>query len=322
MSIKSTPQSSFNWLHVISIARDIESIKQNEATLERQLEELTILHNIAVAASSSKSVDELLQRTTNILVDTLHPDNCGVELVTEDGDKYLTHSSYRGAAKREISKALPLSKGITGKVISTGKPVRLGDVSHAVAYIEVTRGIRSELCVPIRIQKRVIGAFNIESKQADAYTESDERLLNTIAGTLATAIEQLRLFETSQRQLQELTILNAVSLAATRAGNLDELIESVTQIIGESLYPDNFGILLHNEENSALTPHSSYRGISIGKYPESLPLEKGVTGQVAATGKPIRIANVRTNKKYIEVTSPVHQISEDWMNPILKKLPK
>ncbi len=130
-------------------------------------------------------------------------------------------------------------------------------------------------------------------------------MLSTIAGTLATAIEQLRLFETSQRHLQELTILNAVSLVCTRATSLDSLIESITQIIGESLYPDNFGVLLLNEEGTTLTPHSSYRGISIGKFPAGISLNQGISGQVAVSGKSIRIANVRTQKKYIEVTSQV-----------------
>ncbi|MGB7876089.1 MAG: GAF domain-containing protein, partial [Anaerolineales bacterium] len=291
--------------HIISITRDIESIKQTESILQRQLKELTILHNIAVAASSSINVDELLQRATDTIRDSLHPDNCGVELITESGDMYLAHSSYRGAMKDDIRKALPLSKGVSGKVISTGKPIRLGDVSQDSDYVEVTQGIQSELCVPIMIQDRVIGAFNIESKQADAYTESDERLLNTIAGTLATTIERLRLFESSQHHLQELTILNAVSLAVTRATSLDELIENVTQIIAVSLYPDNFGVLLLNKEGTVLSPHSSYRGISSGKYPDSLSLGQGVSGQVAASGIPIRIANVRTHKKYIEVTSQV-----------------
>lgn len=49
-----------NALHIISIIRNIESIKQAEGTLQRQLKELSILHDIAVAASSSKSVDELI----------------------------------------------------------------------------------------------------------------------------------------------------------------------------------------------------------------------------------------------------------------------
>ena len=292
-------------LHIISITREIEAIKQNEAMLQKQLRELTILHNIAVVASSSTNVNELLQRTTDTIWNTLHPDNCGAELVAEAGDAYLAHPSYRGASTNKIRKPLPLSKGIVGKVISTGKAIRLGDVTQEPAYIEVTQGILAELCVPIKIQDRVIGAFNVESKQADAYTESDERLLNTIAGTLATAIEQLRLFETSQRHLQELTTINAVSLASTRAKDLDELIESVTQIIGESLYPDNFGVLLLNNEGIALMPHPSYRGITHEKSPKILLLDQGISGQVATSGKPVRIANVRTHKKYIEVTSQV-----------------
>ncbi|HAW51739.1 MAG TPA: hypothetical protein DCX54_05330, partial [Flavobacteriales bacterium] len=294
-----------NTLNIIAVTREIETIKKAEATLQKQLKELSILHNIAVAVSSSKSEDELLQRTTDTVGDTLHPDNCGVELVTENGENYQAHSSYRGASKEEIRKPLSLSIGVIGKVITSGKPIRLGDVTQEPAYVEATQGVQSELCVPIKIQDRVIGALNIESKQENAYTESDERLLNTVAGTLATAIEQLRLFETSQRRLKELTILNAVSLASTRAEDLDNLIEIITQIIGESLYPDNFGVLLLNDNGTNLIPHPSYRGISKGKFPKSLSLDQGISGQVAQSGKPIRIANVRTFKKYIEVTSQV-----------------
>jgi len=291
--------------HIISITREIETLKRTEETLQRQLEELTILHNISVAASSSKSVDELIQRATDTIGDTLYPDNCGVELVTDRGDMYLAHPSYRGASKKEIRMPIPLSKGVTGKVITTGKSIRLGDVSQESAYVEVTKGVRSELCVPIKLQERIIGAFNLESKKADAFSEADERLLNTIAGTMATAIEQLRQFETSQRRLQELTILNAVSRASTNANDVDDLIENVTQIIGELLYPDNFGVLLLNENGDSLHPHPSYRGISRNDAPPSVSLGLGISGQVAASGKSLRIANVRKYKKYIEVTSQV-----------------
>ncbi len=233
--------------HIISITREIENIKRAEEALQRQLEELSILHNVALAASSSKSVGELIQRVTDTIGDTLYPDNCGVELLTESGDTLVPHPSYRGATTMWIRWRMHISQGVTGKVASTGIPIRLGDVSQEPAYIEATAGVQSELCVPIKIQDRIIGVINIESKKPDAFSETDERLLNTIAGTMATAIEQLRLFETSQRRLQELTTLNAVSLASTEATNVDELIENVTRIIGKSLYPDNFGVLLINE---------------------------------------------------------------------------
>ena len=285
--------------------RDISERKQDEETLGHQLEELTILHNVALAASSSNDEDELIQRVTNAIGDTLHSDNCGVELVSKSGNKILPHQSYRRYKQDPERRAMPLDEGICGKVVSTGQSIRLGNVKQESAYIEATSGIQSELCVPIKIQDRVIGVINVESKKTDAYSEADERLLNTVAGTMATAIEQLRLFNTSQRHLQELTILNAVGQASTDATSVDELIEKVTQIIGESTYPDNFGVLLLNKEGTSLIPHPSYRGNSTGKSLKDLSLDQGVSGEVAATGIPIRIANVRTHKKYIEVTSQV-----------------
>ncbi|HKZ42569.1 MAG TPA: GAF domain-containing protein, partial [Candidatus Hodarchaeales archaeon] len=298
----------FTWrgrsVHIAAI-RDITERKRAEDTYKRQLEDLTILHKIAIAASSSNSLDELIERTTDSIFDTLHPDNCGVELVTDRGETYQAHPSYRGAPLAEIRRSYPISKGITGKVISTGVPIRLGNVSEDPAFFEAMQDIHSELCVPISIQDRIIGAINIESKKPDAYDESDERLLNTIAGTLGTAIERLRLFETSQLRLKELTILNKVTLASTDATSVDELIEKITQIIGESLYPDNFGVLLLNEGGTALRPHFSYRGITDGKFPPEIPFGHGVSGHVAASGQPLRIANVRNHRNYIEVTSQV-----------------
>ena len=44
---------------------------------------------------------------------------------------------------------------------------------------------------------------------------------------------------------------------------MDELIEKVTQIIGESLYPDNFGVLLLNEKKTLFT--------------HTLPIEESLT---------------------------------------------
>jgi diguanylate cyclase (GGDEF)-like protein len=45
---------------------------------------------------------------------------------------------------------------------------------------------------------RILGVINVESEQADAFSEHDERLLVTFASQLATAIERARLFEQVQ----------------------------------------------------------------------------------------------------------------------------
>jgi diguanylate cyclase (GGDEF)-like protein len=63
---------------------------------------------------------------------------------------------------------------------------------------------RSELCVPIRFKERILGVINTESIQPDAFSEEDERLLVTLAGQLATTIEQLRRAQAERRWFDQL----------------------------------------------------------------------------------------------------------------------
>ena len=66
-----------------------------------------------------------------------------------------------------------------------------------------------------------------------------------------------------QRQLSELTVLHAVSNIAANASSVDQLVEQVTQIIGNAVYVDDFGVALFDQENRGLRPHPSYHGKSI-----------------------------------------------------------
>ena len=104
----------------IAIAQDITARKRNEDDTQKQLKELTVLHSVALAKSIAKNVDELIQRVTDIIGDTLYPDNCGVLLLNETQDELKPHFSYRGTNKENLALSMPLTKGITGKVAATG----------------------------------------------------------------------------------------------------------------------------------------------------------------------------------------------------------
>jgi hypothetical protein len=97
--------------------------------------------------------------------------------------------------------------------------------------------------------------------------------------------------ESLQHRLEELTILHAIAIAGAEATDEDVLIERVTQIIGETLFPNNFGLLLMDETGEKLQTHPSYRELDKSKGPEWLPVGAGISGQVALTGKPMRVAD-------------------------------
>lgn len=100
--------------------------------------------------------------------------------------------------------------------------------------------------MPIKLKEHVLGVINAESSKRDAFTIDDERLLVTLAGQLATAIEQLRTAKAERHWLNQLAHSN-------------ELIYSLAHIvtnIEKALSPDEIvhalGIELNKIDVSCL----------------------------------------------------------------------
>ncbi|MCS6994110.1 MAG: GAF domain-containing protein [Anaerolineales bacterium] len=215
---------------VIGVAVDITERKRAEQALRRQVQELTLLHSIAGMAIRARSLDELLTFVTQEAVKSFYPDNFGFGFLDESGQFLQAHPSYYGL-NVDIGERFPVNGCVSGSVVLTGKPRRVPDVRQTPDYLMTNPAIRSELCVPITLDERVIGIINAESTQLDFFTEEDERLMMTIAGQLANAIERFRLFESESRRRREAeTLIEAVSALST---SLE--LERVLEIILDSL---------------------------------------------------------------------------------------
>ncbi len=117
---------------------------------------------------------------------------------------------------------------------------------------------------------------------------------------------QQKIIETRKEARQEspqdeLDILQAVAQIGAEAANEDELIERTTALIGSTLYPDNFGILLLDRKRGELISHPSYHSVNPQISHRSLPLNEGICGSVALTGTARRVPDVRQEPDYLEV---------------------
>ena len=72
----------------------------------------------------------------------------------------------------------------------------VADVSKDPRYIPVVEDIRSELVMPLMVQDRCIGVFDLESPELDAFKKSDIEIMTLFASQAAVAIENARLYET------------------------------------------------------------------------------------------------------------------------------
>jgi diguanylate cyclase (GGDEF)-like protein len=175
----------------------------------RQIRQLTALHDVALTSIQAEDEGQLIERVTEIIGQNLFPDNFGIMLLDEDESYLYPHVSYRfyREEKWRICQ-IPVGKGVTGQVLESGQPQRIGNVRGIQQYLEMDPNTVSELCVPIRFKERILGVVNAESSRQNAFSEEDERLLVTLAGQIATALEQLRKGQAERKWFYQLAHSN------------------------------------------------------------------------------------------------------------------
>jgi sigma-B regulation protein RsbU (phosphoserine phosphatase) len=90
---------------------------------------------------------------------------------------------------------LKMGEGIIGRVAQTGEPIISPDVQTDPRYVNARQETRSEMVAPIISNDEVIGVFDLESDQLNAYTPDDLQVLLLLASQVAIIIEKVMLHE-------------------------------------------------------------------------------------------------------------------------------
>lgn len=290
------------------ILLDITKEKENENALQRQLEEVAVLHSTSLAASNALNLDQLIEQVTNIIGDMLYPDNFGILVFDRVNNTLKPHQSYRGTTPENLSAPFPIRQGITGKVARTGKPLRVGNVEKEASYVEVTDGVQSELCVPIISHGQVIGVINSESKEQNAYSVKDERLLTTIAHTLATATDKLRSFEEARQRATELEALYQASRSLALSLEPEIIGKNLVATVDEMLGYEFASVYLLDDQTQslmllAITQKAGDPENLISKpssfFRKKIPLDAGILGWVAKQGQSVRVGDIAKEPGYV-----------------------
>ncbi|MFL6283178.1 MAG: GAF domain-containing protein [Pyrinomonadaceae bacterium] len=98
-------------------------------------------------------------------------------------------------------------------------------------------GVRSVLCVPLKIKRELIGFIYIANR-AGGFTERELRLLEILAAQAAETIVNARLFSTIQAQAEREAVVNRLLLSLQRGDEPREKVRAVIERVGEVLDVD------------------------------------------------------------------------------------
>ena len=185
------------------------------------MDKLRLLHDITKTISRSLDLDELLNLVMDTLGSVLPYDAAGIYLIEQGGDNdspYVFKSkAIRGyeISFELVEPRLKLGEGFIGRAAQTRKAIISPDVSQDPRYFAARARTRSEMVAPIISNDKVIGVFDLESDELNAYTEDDLSVLQMLTSQVAIIIEKVRLHEqlVEQKRLQaQLEIARQVQL--------------------------------------------------------------------------------------------------------------
>lgn len=163
---------------------------------------LELMGELASLINQTFDLDEIFQAAILRLRDAMDFRRASVALVTDDRSAYYLHTLYDAAQDGfvEASGTFPIERGLTGKVISTGTPIRVDDF-HGTDGIRVTGEQRvSVLIIPLRVDAEVIGTLNFGARAAVSYDDEDLDVAVLLSRQIETSLHYSKLVATIDRQ--------------------------------------------------------------------------------------------------------------------------
>jgi PAS domain S-box-containing protein len=204
-----------------------------EERLRQQNEYLTALHDTTLALVNRLNLQDLLETLVRRAGQLLGTPHGFIYLVTPDGAE-LERQVGVGIFTEDRAPRLKPGEGLSGKVWQSSQPIVVNDYDHWPGRSPVgVNLIHAMVGVPLFSGPRVVGVLSLASdRNSDrAFGDEEVGLLTRFAQLASVALDNARLFEQTQRQVQELGTLYEASQAL--AGTLD--VRRVMEIIAAQL---------------------------------------------------------------------------------------
>lgn len=192
--------------------RVADTITVLEERINARTRDIEATQEVARFAATQRDLQKLMDEVVSLIVHQF-PNiyHAQIFLVDTDNAYAVLRASTGEAGQKLLGRGHRLAVGSTsviGQVTEQQRIIVATDTSASATHRrnEFLPDTRSELAIPLSIGDRVIGALDVQSKQANTFTDDQIKTLQTMADQIAISLDNARLYEESLRQLQDLAV--------------------------------------------------------------------------------------------------------------------
>ena len=206
-------------------------------------DQLSLVRQVSLQLINLRDLDEIARRITALILETfryyyvaiftLEPGQDVLHFRASAGPRRPAAHSTPAANAYSPALAVHLGQGMIGHVAQTGEEVLANDVRREALYrhLDVLPETCSEVALPLMVHDRLLGVLDVQSDQPDDFDETDLLVLRALAGSIATAVEETRLYNALRRRAAQLSAIHEISSAINSILDHEKLLEEVVQVI-------------------------------------------------------------------------------------------
>lgn len=276
---------------LLGLSQNIDTLKETERLAQERAERLEIAAEIASEASKVLSVQDILNKAVNLVRDRFGYYHASVFQIDPLGEHAVLQQAAGeiGAEMLKIGHKLAVgSKSLVGQATELGVPVVIDDVTEDPNYYPnpLLPETRAEMVVPIKLGERIIGALDVQSKEANAFSPEVVRTIQILSDQLATATSNALLFSSTQENLNKTRALNQITTTAATSVSPEEALRLTAAGLRSMFQDSNIAIFLLNaRQQLEFRAAAGFTGINLAG--RTIEKGDGLLGECIADLKPI-----------------------------------
>jgi two-component system sensor histidine kinase DevS len=187
----------------ITNARLYEALLVRDGELCQSNEDLKLLNDVATALTSSRDVEDILEKTLDLVMNYLEVE-AGEIFLREENEQELSLALHRGDIDFAFSHLdrFRVGQGFVGMVAASGKMLVSTNLREDMRYLRpevIDAGYRSIACIPLSAGVNVVGVMAAATRRDRSLDERELNLLTAIGTWAGMTIENARLNRQSYR---------------------------------------------------------------------------------------------------------------------------
>jgi two-component system, NtrC family, sensor kinase len=262
----------------------------------RRAEELAALYTTSQLITSRLDVASVLDRIARSVTALIGSTGCGIGLLEPGGARLINAAAHGYQSEEWRALVLPVGEGIMGRCAETGAPLRVDDVRvdprSARRDVDAREGIRSMLCVPLRVAGKLLGVISAVSTRSAAFTAHHQEVLEAFAEQAGIAVQNAQLFEESVLRTRETRALLAAGRAVTASLDRDRTVTVIMEQARAVLGVHSCGIMMLDPQSRILSLVASLDVPEPMLSTVRVHEGEGLTGQAVAQSRPMQSADL------------------------------